>query len=137
MTVAPAYEAYPDTHDCGISIPVSIPTQHWCHSSEGCSDESLHSAGIRVCVSKGVLRAFVTHPFFSVRGADIYSVYTAEGESRDVPAAMDILCQGALAASCVLWHQPALLNGWVGGPLVSDGPVSISGVQLLSELAAQ
>lgn len=131
MTVAPAYEAYPDTNDCGISIPVDVTPYD---SSEGLDSElvegqSLHSVQIRIRVSKGVLRAFVAHPFFSVPGADIYSAYTAEGEARDVPAAMDVLCQAAIAASCLLWHNPALLTGWVGGPLVTDSQVNFSSIK--------
>lgn len=127
MTVAPAYEAYPDTKDSGISIPVNMSTtQDW---SEGAASDlngstaSIHSVQIRVRVSKGVLRLFVTHPFFSVPGTDIYSSYTAEGDPRNVPAAMDVLCQAALAASCLVWHNPALLKGWVGGPLLTENQV--------------
>lgn len=125
MTVAPAYEAYSDTNDYGISIPVNVATDNCSEDSDAELEQSksLHTVQIRIRVSKGVLRAFVTHPFFSVPGTDIYSAYTAEGEARDVPAAMDVLCQAAIAASCLLWHNPALVKGWVGGPLVTDGQV--------------
>ena len=139
MTVAPAYEAYKDTKDCGLSIPVTVASDDCCESrGSGLVEDnsSLHSAQIRIRVSKGVLRAFVTHPFFSVPGTDIYSAYTAEGEARDVPAAMDVLCQAAIAASCLLWHNPALLTGWVGGPLVtgSDSQVYNALATVLSRL---
>jgi hypothetical protein len=126
MTIAPGYEAYPDTKDCSLAVPVDValPSEsEGAHQAILRSASSLHTVQIRVRVSKGVLRVFIMHPFFSVPGTNIYSTYTAEGEVRNVPAAMDVLCQAAIAAACLLWHYPALLTGWVGGPLMTNREV--------------
>lgn len=116
MTVAPCYKRYPGTQELNLAVPVIVKSAP---SDSAECDQSIHTASLHVIVDKGVLRVFVDHPFFRVPDDEIYSSYTADGGSRDIPASMDVLCQASLAASVLLPAHVDKLHGWKGGPLPS------------------
>eukprot|EP00892_Ulva_mutabilis_P005464 jgi/Ulvmu1/328/UM001_0332.1 len=117
MTVAPLYKPYSGTVELELAVPISV---NLASSLSQNSNNSLHVARLHVLVDNGVLRVFVDHPFFAVDEGGIYSSYTVNGEERDVPAAMDVLCQASMAAAVLVPSHVDQLKGWVGGPLTSD-----------------
>lgn len=123
MTVAPFYKPYSGTKALNLAVPVT--TNSAISTSDACC-KSVHVARLHVVVDKGVLRVFVDHPFFEVPENGIYSSYTADGGERDVPAAMDVLCQASLAASILVPAHIDQLRGWTGGPLPSEVTVRLT-----------
>lgn len=130
MTVAPFYKPYSGTKALDLAVPV---TTNSAISTSIAGSKSVHVARLHVIVDKGVLRVFVDHPFFEVPENGIYSSYTADGGQRDVPAAMDVLCQASLAASILVPAHIDQLRGWTGGPLPSDIKVRLKTTYILSE----
>lgn len=123
MTIAPLYSTYSGTKALDLAVPVVINS-----ATSGCQAyrKSVHVVRLHTIVDKSVLRVFVEHPFFSVPDGDIYSSYTADGHDRNVPAAMDVLCQASLAASILVPEHVDHLRGWAGGPLPSDVTVRLT-----------
>lgn len=117
MTVAPLYKPYSGTVALDLAVPVCINSAS---SITKASNNLLHVARLHVLVDSGVVRVFVEHPYFAVEEGGIYSSYTVDGDVRDVPAAMDVLCQASLAAAILVPAHVDQLRGWVGGPLASD-----------------
>lgn len=134
MTVAPLYKPYSGTTPLNLAVPVSI------NSASPPSkkiNNSLHVVRLHVLVDKGVARVFVEHPYFAVSEGGIYSSYTVDGKERDVPAAMDVLCQASLAASLLVPAHADQLCGWVGGPLASNITVRFQYLSTLEASAQQ
>lgn len=127
MTIAPFYKTYAGTKALDLAVPVIVNSPS---SPSDLGAQSVHVVRLHVIVDKGVLRVFVEHPFFAVPEGEIYSSYTANGAERNVPAAMDVLCQASLAASILVPAHVDQLRGWSGGPLPSDITVRL---QLLSD----
>ena len=63
LSVAPFYEAYPDTFDTGIVLPVVHPALNPPEGGAEGVDASV--ARLHAVMQDGVLRVFVEHPLFS------------------------------------------------------------------------
>ncbi|KAL3154346.1 hypothetical protein ABBQ32_013826 [Trebouxia sp. C0010 RCD-2024] len=123
MTVTPRYQAYADVTDTGLVVPLKLPV---CYAHDGgaahqlADDQSCqqpkHSqhaplqawAALYHCRQKGVDRVFVDHPLFlETYGKDNAGTYLPGGSQfPNLDLQYSILCQAALAAPILLWHQP-------------------------------
>ena len=129
MTVTPRYQAYPDVQDTGLTVPLQLPAAGRTVSPQTCvssdqhqlsQDGSQHNhcntalqewACLYHCRQSGVDRVFVDHPLFldPYNAHGIYNVntYLQGADFPDIDLRYSILCQAALAAPILLWHQPA------------------------------
>lgn len=128
MTVTPRYRAYADVPDTGLIVPLKLPVysdhdhavaaahvEHQHSDDQFCQQPKLsHKAPLQAwaalyhCRQKGVDRVFVDHPLFLEScGKDTANTYLEGGSQLpDVDLQYSILCQAALAAPILLWHQP-------------------------------
>ena len=129
MTVTPRYEAYPDAYHTGLTVPLQLPGRANCEKScaSPAYDQSQHQqepsqpghpeatlqewACLYHCHQGGVDRIFVDHPLFlhplNTHGICNVNTYLQGTDFPDVDLRYSILCQAALAAPLLLWHQPA------------------------------
>ena len=129
MTVTPRYQAYPDAQDTGLTVPLQLPAAGRIVSPQTCSSSDQHQlkqdgsqhnhcntalqewACLYRCHQNGVDRVFVDHPLFldTCNAHGIYNVntYLQGAGFPDIDLRYSILCQAALAAPILLWHQPA------------------------------
>lgn len=126
MTVTPRYQAYADAWDTGLKVPLKLPVtdlhddaaaqfRHQLSDDQLCQ-QPMHSpkpplqpwAALYHCRQKGVDRVFVDHPLFlETYGKDNANTYLQGGSHfPDLDLQYSILCQAALAAPILLWHQP-------------------------------
>ena len=129
MTVSPRYKAYAGVANTGLKVPVNLPTehnlqrqqtydsidsaQHTVISSRACYDSQAH-ARLFHQKADGVDHVFVDHPLFLDPHADLthstpssnVSTYLEAADAPDLDLQYSILCQAALAAPILLWHQP-------------------------------
>lgn len=126
MTVTPRYQAYDDITDTGLVVPLKLPlggdhggtaahVQHQPCDDQLCEQpSSLRHAPLQAwaalyhCRQQGVDRVFVDHPLFlETYGKDNAGTYLQGGSQfSDLYLQYSILCQAALAAPILLWHQP-------------------------------
>ena len=146
MTVTPRYEAYPDACNTGLTVPLQLPSsslpadtsaqsQH--HSQEQSLSQQ-HSpraalqgwASLYHCRHKGVDRVFVDHPILLCNHDTDRTLTYLHGasESPNLDLQYSILCQAALAAPVLLWHQPqAHLRSMQLQALLRSLPQTLSG----------
>ena len=126
MTVTPRYQAYDDVTDTGLVVPLKLPVcgaqpgavapiEHQLSDDHSCQ-QPRHSqpaplqawAALYHCRQKGVDRVFVDHPLFlETFGKDNANTYLHGGSQfPNLDLQYSILCQAALAAPILLWHQP-------------------------------
>ncbi|DBA67279.1 TPA: hypothetical protein ACH3X2_001585 [Trebouxia sp. C0005] len=129
MTVTPRYQAYPDVRDTGLKVPLQLPGNgsykplsrgSLCVSNELKQDGPHHDlsepplqhwASLYHCQQGGVDRIFIDHPLFlhpySTDSLSNVNTYLQGCDFPNVDLRYSILCQAALAAPILFWHQPA------------------------------
>ena len=129
MTVTPRYQAYTDAHDTGLQVPLQLPSNGLHQQSTSAhagppsktkpepTQQNKPASALQAwaclyhCRKNGVDRVFVDHPLFldPLQQHSIYNVntYLQGPEFPDLDLRYSILCQAALAAPILLWHQPA------------------------------
>lgn len=129
MTVTPRYQAYNDAHDTGLQVPLQLPSNDLHQQSTSAhvgppsktklepTQQNKPASALQAwaclyhCRKNGVDRVFVDHPLFldPLKKHSIYSVntYLQGFDFPDLDLRYSILCQAALAAPILLWHQPA------------------------------
>ena len=125
MTVTPRYQAYPDVHDTGLTVPLQLPVNgsyrgSVCVSNELRQDGPYHDlskpalqewASLYHCHQGGVDRIFIDHPLFldpyKTDNPSQVNTYLQGCDVPNVDLRYSILCQAALAAPILFWHQPA------------------------------
>lgn len=129
MTVTPRYQAYPGVHDTGLTVPLQLPANGSCNptsrgsvcaSNELKQDRLQHDlsqtalqewASLYHCQHGGVDRIFVDHPLFldpyKTDSLSNVNTYLQGCDFPNVDLRYSILCQAALAAPILFWHQPA------------------------------
>ncbi len=129
MTVTPRYQAYPGVHDTGLTVPLQLPANgsfnptsggSVCASNELKQDRLQHDlsetalqewASLYHCQHGGVDRIFVDHPLFldpyKTDSLSNVNTYLQGCDFPNVDLRYSILCQAALAAPILFWHQPA------------------------------
>ena len=146
MTVTPRYQAYPDAHDTGLKVPLRLPASTGTRSECQLSNiqhrqqpnqpkitphpPSQGWASLYHCCHKGVDRVFVDHPLFlETYGNNNANTYLQGGaQFPDLDLQYSILCQAALAAPVLLWHQPQdHLHRLQLQALISKVPQTLSG----------
>lgn len=153
MTVTPRYKAYADVANTGLRVPVNLPSkteesskrqqsydssdsaQQNVISSQACSDGQAH-ARLFHQKADGVDRVFVDHPLFLNPHADLthsnrnssVRTYLEAADAPDLDLQYSILCQAALAAPILLWHQPQRhLASLQQQALLRSHPLTLSG----------
>ena len=124
MTVTPRYQAYPDAQDTGLKVPLRLPVNADARSErqlshiQHCQQPNQPKctphpplqgwATLYHCCQNGVDRVFVDHPLFlDTYGNNNANTYLQGGSQiPDLDLQYSILCQAALAAPILLWHQP-------------------------------
>ena len=146
MTVTPRYQAYTDAQDTGLKVPLRLPVGadaqrgHRLSIDQLCQHPDQPEPTLRPslqgwatlyhCWQKGVDRDFVDHPLFlETYGNDNANTYLRGGSQiPDLDLQYSILCQAALAAPILLWHQPRdHLHRLQLQALVSKLPQTLSG----------
>ena len=117
MTVTPRYQAYPDIHDTGLTVPLQLPDHDHSQLQQENSQRDWSANALQRwaclyhCHQAGVDRVFVDHPLFldqlNTQGVKNVNTYLQGSDFPDVDLRYSILCQAALAAPILLWHQPA------------------------------
>ncbi len=129
MTVTPRYQAYPNVHDTGLTVPLQLPVNGSCKpscrgsvcvSNELKQDGPYHDlsepalqewASLYHCQQGGVDRIFIDHPLFldpyKTDSPSHANTYLSGCDFAEVDLRYSILCQAALAAPILFWHQPA------------------------------
>jgi len=129
MTVTPRYQAYPNVHDTGLTVPLQLPVNGSCKPSYRGSvcvsnelkQDGLHHdlsepalqewASLYHCQQGGVDRIFIDHPLFldpyKTDSPSHANTYLSGWDFPNVDLRYSILCQAALAAPILFWHQPA------------------------------
>ena len=128
MTVTPRYQIYDGLHDTGLTVPLQLPADASCSQSPAasanceseceqqqpagaCTRPALQNwARLLHCHQGGVDRVFVDHPLFldplDTHGSHNVNTYQHGPDFPDIDLRYSILCQAALAAPVLLWHQP-------------------------------
>ena len=129
MTVTPRYQAYLDAYNTGVKVPLQLPANKSSKDQPASNDNGQRSrpctsanpelpaaaqqtwAYLYRCHQGGVDRVFVDHPLFLHHPGQHSKVsintYLSGPEVPDLDLQYSILCQAALAAPVLLWHQPA------------------------------
>lgn len=126
MTVAPRYQAYDDAADTGITVPVDVCSSHptraqqYPRHSFGLAGSqapartlpNVATVGLQTYArlfhhkAEGVDRVFVDHPLFLQQRNGSASTYLEATDAPSLDLQYSILCQAALAAPVLIWHQP-------------------------------